>query len=336
MVRSFVAALMAAAATICSPAAQAQSLLYGLVDAAASRSRPPGGDYRYQLDNGDMSRSFIGFRGSEDLGGGLRAVFKLESYLRLDTGESGRYTGDGFFGRDSNVGLSGAFGTTVLGRTVTPLYLATVNFNPFGDSYAFSPSTRQYYAGALVGDRSWNNSMSYTNSNTDSPLRISVAANTPEEAAGTPNTGRNYGGSAAYISGPFAATLAIERVKNTPLPVPLAFRRQLAIEAGATYDFKFMRIYGQLGRVTTDAATDTRAVLYQIGTAVPIGNGLILASYGSSQSRTPSSQITDRTLSIGYDYFLSKNTDIYVAAMREKTFMLSAGGTIAGGVRLRF
>jgi len=336
MYRSFVAALLAAAATICSPEAQAQNLLYGLVDAAASRSRPPGGEYRYQLDNGDMSRSFIGFRGSEDLGGGLRAVFKLESYLRIDSGEAGRFAGDGFWGRDSNVGLSGEFGTTVLGRAVTPLYLATVNFNPFGDSYAFSPSTRQYYAGALVGDRSWNNSMSYSNNNTDSPLRINVAANTPEEAVGAPNTGRNYGGSVAYISGPFAATLAVEFVKNTPLPVPIAFRRQLAIEAGATYDFKFMRIYGQLGRVKTDAASDTRTVLYQIGTAVPVGNGLILASYGSSQARTSLSQITDRTASIGYDYFLSRNTDIYIAAMHEKTFMLSSGGALAGGVRLRF
>jgi predicted porin len=336
MVRSFIAASIAAVAAICSAPVEAQSLLYGLVDAAASRSRAPGGDYRYQLDSGDMSRSFIGFRGAEDLGGGLRAVFKLESYLRIDSGESGRYTGDAFWGRDANVGLSGAFGTTVLGRAVTPFYLATVNFNPFGDSFAFSPSTRQYYSGALVGDRSWNNSMSYTNSNTDSPLRVSVAANTPEEAPGAPNTGRNYAGSLAYISGPFAATVAIERVKNTPLPVPLGFRHELAFEAGASYDFKFMRLYGQAGRVKVDAASDTRTVIYQIGTAIPVGNGLILASYGRSQARTPLSQITDRTESIGYDYFLSKNTDIYVAAMREKTFMLSAGGALAGGVRLRF
>jgi predicted porin len=337
MVRSFVAASIAAVAALFGVPAQAQSLIYGLIDAAASRSRPPGGDYRYQLDSGDMSRSFIGFRGAEDLGGGLKAVWKLESYVRIDSGEAGRATGEPLFGRDSNVGLSGAFGTTVLGRTVTPFYLATVNFNPFGDSFAFSPSTRQYYVGgALLSDRSWNNSMSYTNSNTDSPLRVNVAANTPEEAAGTPNTGRNYAGSVAYISGPFAATVAVERLKNTPLPVPVAFRRELAIQVGASYDFKFMRLYGQAGRVKIDAASDTRTVLYQIGTAIPVGNGLILASYGRSQARTSFSQITDRTASIGYDYFLSKNTDIYIAAMHEKTFMLSSGGALAGGMRLRF
>src|SRR5665213_2124246 len=172
MSRSFVAAALAAAATLCSAPAQAQNVLYGLVDVAGSYSRPPGGAYRYQLDDGDMSRSYIGFRGSEDLGGGLRAVFRLESYLRLSNGEAGSYAAPGtFWSRDSNVGLSGAFGTTVLGRSVTPFYLATVNFNPFGDSFAFSPSVRQYYLGTLVGDRSWNNSMSYSNNATDSPLR---------------------------------------------------------------------------------------------------------------------------------------------------------------------
>ena len=336
MSRSFLAAALAAVVTTCSPAAQAQSLIYGLIDAAASRSRPPGGASQYRLDSGDMSRSFIGFRGSEDLGGGLRAVFKLESYIHLDNGNAGSYAGDAaFWGRDSNAGLSGAFGTTVLGRSVTPFYLATVNFNPFGDSFAFSPSVRQYYAGALVSDRSWNNSVSYTN-NPTGPLRINVAANVAPQTAGVPDAGRNYGGSVAYIIGPLAATLAVERVKNTPLPVPAAFGHQLAIQLGASYDFTFMRLYGQLGRVKTDAANDTRTILYQIGAAVPIGTGLILVSYGASQARTSFSQITDRTASVGYDYFLSKNTDVYIAAMYEKTFMLSSGNALAGGVRLRF
>ncbi|HZV93769.1 MAG TPA: porin, partial [Caldimonas sp.] len=85
-----------------------------------------------------------------------------------------------------------------------------------------------------------------------------------------------------------------------------------------------------------DAASDTRTTLYQIGTAIPIGTGLILVSYGESQAKTSYSRITDRIGSIGYDYFLSKNTDLYIAASREKTFMLSSGGALAGGIRVRF
>jgi predicted porin len=335
MSRSLVAVGLFIAAALCSAEVEAQNLIYGLVDAAASRSRPPGGEYQTQLDDGDMSRSYLGFRGSEDLGGGLRAVFKLETYLRLSDGEAGSYSAGSFFSRDSNVGFSGQFGTTVLGRTVTPFYLATVNFNPFGDSFAFSPSVRQYYHGALLDERSWNNSISYIN-NAGGPLRVNVAANTAQGSADPADGGYNYGGSVAYITGPFAATLAYEHVKNTPFPVPSGFDRQLAIQAGASYDFKFMRLYGQVGRVEIAADYDTRTTLYQIGTAIPIDQALILIAYGSSQLRTPYSQVTDRITSIAYDYFLSKRTDIYLAASHEQVFMLSSGNTLAGGMRFRF
>jgi len=335
MLRSFFATALATAATLCSFGAQAQSVLYGLVDASASRSRPPGGDYRWQLDSGNMSRSFLGFRGTEDLGGGLRAVYRLESYLGIDTGAIGGYGGNAFWGRDANVGLSGAFGTTVLGRNVSPLYLTTITFNPFGESFGFSPSTRQYFAGAVVGDRSWNNSVAYTNNPRD-PLRVHFAANAREVNNGVLDNGHNYGMSVSYLSGPFAVALVWEKIQNSALPVPTGFAQQTVVQASATYDFKLVRLYGQLGRVKTDATTDTKHVLFQIGAAVPIGQALILAGYGNSRAKTDFSQITDRTYSLAYDYFVSKNTDIYVAALHEKTFQLSSGNSIAGGVRFRF
>ncbi len=336
MHRSILVAALAAAAALCSFGAQAQNaVLYGLIDASGGRSRPPGGDYRWQLDSGSMSRSFLGFRGSEDLGGGLRAVFKLESYLGIDTGTAGRFAGDAFWGRDANVGLSGQFGTTVLGRNVSPLYLTTITFNPFGESFGFSPSTRHYFAGAVLGDRSWNNSIAYTNNPRD-PLRVHFAANAREVNNGVLDAGHNFGASVSYLTGPFAVAVAWEKIQNSALGLPTGFDQQTAMQASATYDFKLVRLYAQLGRVKTDASVDTRHLLWHLGAAVPVGNGLILMAYGSSQAKTDFSRITDRMWSLGYDYFLSKNTDIYVAAMREKTFELSSGNSIAGGVRLRF
>ena len=342
MFRSLLAATLAVLATVCSVEVRAQNVvLYGLVDASASRARVPGGAYEWQLNSGDMTQSFLGFRGNEDLGGGLHAVWKLESYVRVDSGAAGRFSTDTMWSRESNVGLSGEFGTTLLGRNVTPLYNATIAFNPFGESMGFSPSARQYFGnsgggGAVLGDRTWSNSIAYTNSASDKPLRISVIANAEEESPGSLSTGRNYGGSLAYITGPFAATIAAEHIKNSGLALPAGFERQSAYQAGATYDFKLVRIYGQVGYVKTSSDLDSRAVLYQLGAAVPLGNSLVLVSYGRSQTRTDASQITDRIASLGYDYFLSKHTDIYVAASYEKTFRLSTGNSIAGGVRLRF
>jgi len=339
MTRSICAAVIAAAASLCSaPAAAQTAVLYGLLDASGSYIKEVGSNGQWRLDDGNMQRSFIGFRGSEDLGGGLRAVFRLESYLRIDRGSAGRDSGDPFWGREASVGLSGAFGTTVLGRTVSPLYRATVNFNPFGESVGFSPSARQYFGtrGVVLGDSRWNNSLSYNNNVSDSPLRINVAANFSEDPPGGPTTGRNYGGSIAYITGPFAVSLAAEKIQNSPLPVPGGFERQVAFQLGATYDFNILRVYGQVGRVKTEATVDDQAILYQLGVAVPFGNSLVMASYGNSHVKSSVRAVTDRITSIGYDYFLSKNTDIYAVAMIEKLSFTSSGNGFAGGVRLRF
>lgn len=336
MLRSILAAAFAAASAFCSLGAHAQNnVLYGLIDASASRSRPPGGEYRWGLDSGSMSRTYLGFRGSEDLGGGLRAVYRLESYLSVDTGATGGYGGSAFWGRDANVGLSGAFGSTVLGRNVSPLFLTTITFNPFGDSFGFSPSTRQYFAGAVLGDRSWNNSVAYLNNPRD-PLRVHLVANAREVTDGTLENGHNFGGSVSYLSGPFAVALAWEKIQNSALPLPAGFEQQTATQLSATYDFKAVRFYGQLGRVHTNAAINTKHTLFQIGAAVPIGQALILAAYGESRAKTDFSQATLRTYSLGYDYFVSKTTDIYLAALHETTFQLSSGNSIAGGVRMRF
>jgi hypothetical protein len=72
-------------------------------------------------------------------------TFALNSFLRADNGAAGRFNGDAFWARDAYVGLSGAFGTSLLGRNTTPLFVSTLLFNAFGDSFAFSPSIRQLF-----------------------------------------------------------------------------------------------------------------------------------------------------------------------------------------------
>ena len=286
-----------------------------------------------------MQYSFLGVRGAEDLGGGLRAVYRLESYVSLDTGSAGRTTTDPFWAREASVGLSGSFGTTVLGRTESPLYKATINFNPFGESPGFSPSARQYFGarGAVLGDSRWNNSLSYVNNASDAPLRITLGVNLPEDTPGVvPQHERNYGLSIAYITGPFAVVAVGEKIQNSALALPAGFDRQTAFQIGATYDFSFLRVYGQVGRVKTNADVDVQTILYQLGGAIPVNNSLILFAYGNSHIKTSLKAVTDKTASIGYDYFLSKNTDIYVAALVEKLSFSSSGNSFAGGVRMRF
>ena len=336
MMRSIRASALVAGALFGAGGAGAQTaVLYGLLDASGSYIKPVGSDdHLLHLTDGNMQKSFIGLRGSEDLGGGLRAVYRLESYLRVDVGAAGRETGDGFWAREASVGLSGSFGTTVLGRTPTPLWLATTSFNPFGESSGFSPTVRQYFSGAVLGDTRWNNSIWYTNNARD-PLRVVFSANADESTVGGSN-GHNLGLSVAYITGPFAATIVGETIRNSSQPLPPGFDRQVVLHAAATYDFQFVRVYGQAGRVKTDATDDTRTTSYQLGLAVPFGNSLILVAYGHSHVSTPTKATTDRITSVGYDYFLSKSTDIYIAASYEKLSYVSSGNSFAGGVRVKF
>jgi predicted porin len=334
--RSICAGALVAVALFSAGGAGAQTaVLYGLLDASGTYVKPVGtADYLLHLTNGNMQTSFIGVRGSEDLGGGLRAVYRLESYLRVDVGAAGRDVGDGFWAREASAGLSGSFGTTVLGRTPTPLWLATTSFNPFGESFGFSPTVRQYFGGAMLGDTRWNNGIWYTNNPRD-PLRVVFAANADESTPGGSH-GHNLGLSVAYISGPFAAIVVGETIHNSSQPLPPGFDRQSVLHGAATYDFQFVRVYGQAGRIKTEATEDTRTTSYQLGLAVPFGTSLILVAYGHQHVSTPSKATTDRITSIGYDYFLSKSTDIYLAASYEKLSYSSSGSSFAGGVRLKF
>jgi predicted porin len=108
------------------------------------------------------------------------------------------------------------------------------------------------------------------------------------------------------------------------------------MQIGASYDFSLVRVYGQAGRVRTQAESNDRTTLYQLGAAVPLGQSLIMVAYGHSRQKTPVAATTNRIFSLGYDYFLSKNTDIYVAAMLERQSFVSSGHAVSGGVRLRF
>ena len=336
MMRSICASALVAGALFGARGAAAQTaVLYGLLDASGSYIKPVGSDdHLLHLTDGNMQKSFIGLRGSEDLGGGLRAVYRLESYLRVDVGAAGRDFSDGFWAREASAGLSGSFGTTVLGRTPSPLWLAITSFNPFGESFGFSPTVRQYFGGAMLGDTRWDNSIWYTNNPRD-PLRVVFSANADETTPGDSN-GHNLGLSISYVTGPFAATIVGETIRNSSQPLPPGFDRQTVVHGAATYDFQFVRVYGQAGQIKTEATEDTRTTSYQIGMAVPIGTGLILVAYGRQHISTPSISTTDRTTSIGYDYFLSKRTDIYIAAMYEKLSDASSGNSFAGGVRFKF
>ncbi len=126
-------ALAVASATLAPLAAMAQTsnpvTLYGRAYATFESVKADGGNL---TPLGTRSRvtdqsSFFGIRGTEDLGGGLKAFFQLETGFRLDSNNST------FANRNSGVGLQGDFGSFLLGRWDTPMKVTTGPVDPFGD-----------------------------------------------------------------------------------------------------------------------------------------------------------------------------------------------------------
>jgi len=325
-------------------AASAQSVqLYGLLDLSAGRFQNAGEPRVWRAESGNMTTSFLGFKGSEDMGGGLNAVFAIEHFMRTDSGTAGRFNGDAFWARNAYVGLQGAFGQTTLGRNTTPLFVSTLMFNAIGDSFSFSPSIRQVFTPSLLpfyGDSGWNNSIAYASVD-HSGLSWNLIANLGEGAPGA--TGRNLGFNFLYIKGPLAATLAWQRVRNgdgispqpTFVPLVAGFNSQDAYQLGGSYDVGPAKLYAQYTRVATHAAIRTKTRLVGLGAAVPLGAGRLLAQYGNAKASS-GVETHNTTLTVGYDYDLSKRTDVYAMFMNDKITHLNGGNSLAAGVRLRF
>ena len=343
----FRASAVALACLAAGSAAQAQSSVqaYGLVDLSAGQFQSAGGLKVKALDSGDMATSYIGFKGSEDLGGGLRAGFQLESFIQVDTGQASRVAGvDAFWARNANVSLSGGFGTIKLGRQGPALFVSTLLFNPLVDSFGYSPAIRLWYNSPhgtpLVGDSGWSNAIGYTTPNYGG-LSANVQVAAGENAATA--KGHNVGGNVLYFGGPIALTAAWQSVKVQGVLGPAissfpGFTGQTAYQFGGSYDAGVVKLYAQYGTINTSANANVTSKIYTLGASVPLGAGSLIAEYGSSKKTTDGSSTTLKNdiATGGYDYFLSKRTDVYAILLFDKYTTAKHGSTYAVGLKHTF
>jgi predicted porin len=337
MSRTFRATALAAA-TLCACAgasAQSSVSIYGLMDASVRSYQVAGAVKNKEVASGDMTTSYIGFKGSEDLGGGMSAVFAMEHFLRPDVGQAGRFNGDLFWARSAYVGLKSNYGAVTLGRNTTPFFVSTLVFNPFGDSFSYSPSILHYFqaGGALIGDSGWSNSIAFKSANY-SGLSVNLLGNLAE--GGANQKGNNIGGNVMYFGGNFSGTAAFQNVKNATPGIAAGVDNQESWQLGGAYDFKVVKAFGQYGQVKTEGLAAVKTKIFQVGATVPLGNGKVLAAYGESEAEAGATEVTRKTTSVGYDYNLSKRTDVYAVYMNDKKTSLSSGNSFGAGVRLTY
>lgn len=281
-----------------------------------------------EVGSGNMMTSFIGLSGSEDLGGGLKAEFALESFLANDSGATLANMAGGFWGRASWVGLSGDFGRVILGQYDNAMFTYGLLYNPFGSSMVFSPTMVSYYGlsggipASLGYDTGWVNSVTYeTPSFGGFTASLQVA---PKETTAKGDAKNAYAVSAAYNAGALSV-MGVYTSSGVTGPAYVARQKNYAL--GASYDFGVAKLMGQYSVVKDETGgADDKAKFFQIGVSVPVtAAGNLLVSYGQTKYEDGVVEPKLKQFSVGYDYSLSKRTGVYAALTTKK---LSDAGMI--------
>ena len=305
---------LAVAGLVSAPAfAQSNVQIYGVVDAGFVAAKGDENKFR-GVQSGLLSASRIGFRGTEDLGNGLKAVFTLEYGIAVDEGigPNGTSTGSA---RQSFVGLQGGFGFIGLGRQYSPGHNILGNLDHFGGSAAFAPhlkllggtveaATIQNAGGGRI-----NNAISYkspTMSGFSVEAMYAFGEGTPQDDSDARKTGDLLGIGGQYKNGGLTAGLVYHKREGG------AADDRKEWMAGAGYDFGVVAVNGIYQQVKVGSDKDK---VYTVNAKVPVTSaGAVLLGY--SKLSADDSDFDANSWTVAYTHSLSKRTTAYAGYNR--------------------
>ncbi|MBI2768481.1 MAG: porin [Burkholderiales bacterium] len=314
--------LAVAVASLGAAAAQAQSsvTLFGLLDINYAHFRGQGNGSQTVLGNDGYQSSRIGFRGTEDLGGGMKAGFWLEAAMTPDDGQGGatnsnnQASGAGAavagrqgltFGRRSTVSLSGSWGEVRLGRDYVPGFWNLSVFSPFGTNGVGSSGFLFYpvQGAARVTHVRASNSIGYflpALGGFYGQAMVGLGENA-SNAGATEDDGKVVGLRLGYAAGALDVAVGSTRTKIS------ALGDLTQTNAGASYDFgvaKPMLLWNE------NKVGVTRTKTWLVGALVPAGSaGQVRVAY--SKVRTTGVANDASQWALGYVHNLSKRTALY-------------------------
>jgi len=297
-------------------AASAQSAvtMFGVVDLNGRYVDNDGPGGRYTLSQDGINSSRLGFRGTEDLGGGLSAGFWLEAGVNADTGT----TNAKFFNRRSTVSLIGGWGELRLGRDYSPTFWNMTIFDAFGTNGVGSSLNVSNVASSLggaVGGAPINAPVYVRSDNSIGyflPGNLGGLYGQAMMTAGEGGAGKYFGGRIGWASGPFDIAAAYGEVDLT------ADGNTTMTISNIGGSWKFAGGFTLLAQWNKDDAEGPAGAKwdeerYAIGARMPFGQHDIGASYVSSKvGGTKLGTLSDADMwVIGYQYNLSRRTALY-------------------------
>ena len=295
--------------------AQSSVTLYGIVDTAilyTSKTFDPAtgqnAGHQLSLVTGGQAPSLFGLKGEEDLGGGMKAIFQLESGIDLATGGLSDSNGN-LFGRQAWVGLTGGFGTAKAGVQYSPFVLSLIATDPRNVSY-FGSGAPIYIGNVSVTGIFNSNAISYT-----SPTIAGLQGSAMLALGGTAGdfqAGRQYSASLSYTLGQFKIDAAMYSgnaggtAASTPVPSTVAFSGRTI---GASYGFGDLTMKALFVSFKTAGSFNNHVygggLSYSVTPATNIDAGVYYTRDGNDSNNH------SILASTGLTYSLSKATAIY-------------------------
>ncbi len=303
-------ALAVAGATF-APAVMAQAAnpvtLYGRIWVMANSVKASGPTSAPSRISVVDESSLIGFRGTEDLGGGLKAFFQLESNAPPDVG------GGAFGGRNSGVGLQGDFGSVLLGRWDSPIKIAQIHVDPFGQNTLGNQLSIVGVSGAGNNNefnRRQNNNIQYWTPNFSGfSARFSYGANEAKTATANPQT---TGFMLDYNKGPVRVSYGYENHKDQlAAAVTTGVTEKGQVLAGS-FTFGPVKLGALTQKIKSSGRTDRKAST--IAATYTAGKSEFMVQFGRNKDGGISGAVSPESKmeAIGYNYNFSKRTTFMV------------------------
>ena len=331
--------------------AQTSVTLYGIADGDVRFDHTSIGTL-HSVGSGGESGSRWGIRGTEDLGGGLKANFIFEQGIDLSDNASPQgsigggasagaggtstaphtSTGSRWFGRTATIGLAGPFGEVRFGRGYNPLFLVQATADPFGAG--FVAQTSNLYANNTIR----NDNAIYYDTPRFAGVQLSAVYQMGESTTNSATTqavrgNDRYGGGITYSNGPIYAGVGYEKIKSN-----LNTYSVRTGDAALTYDFGIVKLHAIYWRTRNDnnlvstlatcAANVTACQLslhenvYSAGFTVPFGAWTFLGQYTHLNDKSTYNNNLgygnpkDNNFGAGLRYSLSKRTILYAGYSR--------------------
>lgn len=301
------ACIASTAATFAAAQGSNPVTLYGRMNVSFENIKPESGVSRNTVqDNG----SRLGVRGKEDLGGGLSAIFQIESRVRAEQGGTGLAT------RDSWVGLQGGWGTFKIGRLTSPTYFATADYISMHNHDTGTTADALFYALGGFADVRNNNSVYYSTPSMNG-FTVETAYSVLTEGSNRP---RWIDISASYDKGPLHIGAGfVEARKYNGSVFNANVDKANAVVGAFSYDFKGFVLgalaqrdkHTALGGAGTLAAGTYKRTSFRVSGMVPMGPHEFHGNIGRAGKIGNIANTEGTQWTLAYNYNLSKRTKAF-------------------------